>query len=243
MLKPTRFWQSIVMLAAIFVISACSAPPKSPRSGINVSTLAADGGDINEAMSRRRKARWPARMAFARIQRTGYDGGAPCQGSGEYCFVTTREFETDEDFARLKKMRQVSSLTPLKRLLIPQDLSSMEQLRAAAKTMKTNVLLVYTIDTKFKVDDTQHQSISVVTLGFLATKKARVDTTATAAIVDVANGAVLGVAEGIAFDEQKASNWSTDGKLKASRAQVERKAFEELLGDIGRVWKSAIRKR
>jgi hypothetical protein len=225
------------------MFAGCSAPPKSPESGVNISTLAADGGDINEAMSRSRKARLPARMAVARIQRRGYEGGAPCQGTGEYCFVTARDFESDEDFARLKKLRKVSSVTPLKRLLVPPDLASIEQLRGAAKTMRANVLLVYSINTKFKVDDSQHQSVSVVTLGLLATKKARVDTTASAAIVDVANGAVLGVAEGIAFDEQKATNWSTEGKLKASRTQVEQKAFQEMLADLERVWKGAIRKR
>jgi len=232
-----------LMIGAVAMFSACSAPPKSPESGVNISTLAADGGDINEAMSRRRKARLPARIAFARVQRSGYEGGAPCQGTGEYCFVTTREFESDEDFARLKKMRKVSSVNPLKRLLVPEDLASMEQLRGAAKSMKANVLLVYSINTKYKIDDAQHQAVSVVTLGLLATRTARVDTTASAAIVDAVNGAVLGVAEGIAFDEQKASNWSTEGKLKASRAQVEQKAFQEMLGDVERVWKGVIRKR
>ncbi len=243
MIQPRTFWRSLLIAVAVAALGACTAPPKSPRSGVNISSLAAGGGDINEAMSRRRKARLPARMAIARIQRTGYEGGAPCQGSGEYCFVTTRDFETDEDFARIKKMRRVSSVTRIKRLLVPQDFSSIEQLRAAAKTMNANVLLVYSIDTKFKVDDTSHQSLSVVTLGFLATKKARVDTTASAAIVDVANGAVLGVAEGIAYDEQKASNWSTEGKLKASKAQVEHQAFQEMLADLAQVWRTAIGKR
>ncbi len=239
-----REWSRLaISVAAVTLgLAGCStATYKTPGSGVNVGSLATGGGDLARALEQTRAIRTPARLAVARTQAVGYGGGVQCIGQAEYCVLLTRDIESEADFNRLGKMRGVSKVVPLTRIVLGEQPVAIQGLRAGAAAVKADVLLVYSIDTRFSVDDTQHQALTVVTLGFLATKRARVDTTASAALVDVRTGSVLGLAEAVASDEQMGSAWSTEGKLETARLTVEKQAFQQLLGEIDRVWSDARR--
>ena len=74
----------------------------------------------------------------------------------------------------------VAGVAFLNRLLLSERLESTKDLRQAAATLKTDMLLIYSIDTSFNVENTDVGPLGIITLGFLPTKNARVTATASA---------------------------------------------------------------
>ena len=103
------------------------------------------------------------------------------------------------------------------------------------------MLLVYTLDTGFKVENKAVGPLTVISLGVLPTKKARVTTTASAALLDVRTGFIYGLAEATAIEEQRASVWSTADAIDSARKEAESAAFQKLVGEIARFWDDVVR--
>ena len=82
----------------------------------------------------------------------------------------------------------VRAVAPLSRLLLPSELDSLKDLRLAAARLKTDLLIVYSIDTTFHVEATPLGPLSAITLGFLPNKEAHVTATTSGALVDTRTG-------------------------------------------------------
>jgi hypothetical protein len=89
--------------------------------------------------------------------------------------------------------------------------------------LKTDILLVFTVDTAFRVDGKSIGPMSVVSLGWLRDRETVVSSTASAAIIDVRTGFVYGVAEATADETKRASAWSSSSKVDQSRNKTEAK--------------------
>lgn len=244
-------------LAAILgtaTLSGCSASYATPggpaelrQLGVNPAAAAAaeatnagdrfTDGSISDALAKRPLATFPAGVAVARVQAPGYKSAtAEGWGTGTYSIVTTRDVEVPEQVARLAKLPGVAGIAPLNRLLLPQRLNSDLELRQAAAALHADVLLIYTFDTTFTVDD-QAAPLSVVTLGLSPTQVARVVCTASAALMDTRNGYLYGVAEGTDRQTQLASAWTSTAAVDAARRRAESTAFEKLMGELETTWK------
>lgn len=194
-------------------------------------------GPVVAAMSQRPLATLPTAIAFVRVQEPGY-GSATAQswGTGAYSIVTTRDIENMDALAgRLAKLPKVTGLAPINRLLLPRELRSDLELRQAAAALHADMLLVYTLDTTFKVEDAA-VPLSVVTLGLSPNQVARVICTASAVLMDTRNGYVYGVAEATDKQSQLASGWTSEAAVDQTRRRVEAKAFEKLVGDLEQTW-------
>jgi hypothetical protein len=104
------------------------------------------------------------------------------------------------------------------------------------------MLLVYTFDTDFFVGDSLFP-LTVVTLGLSPNKKVRVNTTASAILVDVRTGYVYGSCEVTARKEALASAWTTTDAVDRSRLKTERQAFEKLLAEFESLWEGVRKER
>ena len=149
--------------------------------------------------------------------------------------MTSRDIETDADFARLGVMPGVAAVGALNRLLLPGDLG-LDDVRTAAAELHGDTVLLYTLDTSFRTESETFGPMQVVSLGFLKKHNAVVRSTCAAALLDVRTGYVYGVAESSATEEQRANAWSTNDAIDASRLRAERAAFSHALGEIETVW-------
>lgn len=230
-----------LLLGSLFLSLAGCATYQTPGAGINVGGLSKADEDIAEVMKREPASPFPVRLAVARVQIPGYSThNTYCYGKGRYCLVTTREIETDQDFERVSRLPMVSHVAPLGRMLVAEEIDSVKDLRLGAATLKADMLLIYSIDTRFNVDSTDIGPLALISLGFLPNKKARVNSTASAALIDVRTGFVYGVAEATASEDQRSSRWSTDDAIETSRLKAEGTAFQGLLGEVEKLWKGVV---
>jgi len=226
----------VCCLMFVGLVSGC-ASYVTPGHGADLATLKQSDAGLQEVMARKPLATFPCAIAVVRLQAPGYRSQtAESFGSGRYSVVTTRDVETTEQIERLTKLPQVQGLAPVNRLLLPERLDSEQDLRRAAAQLHADMLLVYTLDTTFYVDDGL-KAASVVTLGLSPHEKARVATTASAVLFDTRNGYVYGVAEASARHEQFTNAWDSEHAIDSARLMTEADAFGKLVDELEKTWK------
>ena len=231
-----------------FVAGGCASHYATPGRGANLQEMVADAprvpdrGDpsVIAAMGTQPLAKFPTGIAVVRIQAPGYvSETAEGWGTGRYSIVTTRDIESPADLKRLSKLPLVSGIGPINRLLLPTQLESDLQLRDAAARMHADLLLVYTLDTTFVVED-KAAPLSVVTLGLSPNQHAKVVCTASALLLDTRNGYLYGVAEATDRQGQLASAWTSNAAVDQTRRRAETKAFTKLVGELEKTWTGVV---
>src|SRR5579862_2610214 len=151
---------------------------------LGISRESLTDSSINQTLAKVPLATFPCGIAAVRVQAPGYDSPtAHGFGTGNYCVITERDIEDPKDLERLQKMPYVTGIAPLNRLVLPNQLNSDLELRQAAAALHADMVLIYTIETGFQVED--HLSpLSIVTLGLSPNQTAQIVTTATAVLMD-----------------------------------------------------------
>ena len=247
---PTlRSFLCFVSFLAAVVVSGCGTKYVTPGAGAQLSELAETDlsqmtdTDIREVLARKPVSPFPAIMGYVRLQSPGYRSYSYASyGRGRYSIVPTREIEADDDFKRLGDLPMMRDVVPLGRALIPQNLDSHKQLRLAAAQLHADLLLVYTLDTAFRIKDHDIGPLGVITLGFLPNHEARITTTASAVLFDVRTAYVYGLVEATEYEEQMASAWTANEAVEEARKRAERKAFKQLLNELTLMWKEIVEK-
>jgi hypothetical protein len=195
---------------------------------------------IVAAMGTQPLAHFPTGIAAVRIQASGYRSDtAEGWGTGRYSIITTRDIEGPADMGRLAKLPLVSGVGPINRLLLPTNLESDRELREAAARMHADVLLVYTLDTTFLVED-KAAPLTVVTLGLSPNQQAKVVCTASALLMDTRNGYLYGIAEATDRQDQLASAWTSSAAVDQTRRRTESKAFSKLVSELEKTWAGVV---
>ena len=228
----------IVAALAMLSLTAC-ATYRTPGGGVSIPELTTPS--VADALARKPAASWPARIIAVRVQGSGYQSYSnQSYGRGRYSVVTTRDIETEEDFARLGAMPQVAGVAALNRLLLPGNLDSADELRNAAAQLQGDIVLMYTIDTAFRTDTAQIGPLQLVSLGFFPNKKAKVTSTCAVALIDTRTGYVYGVAESTSHEDQRSDLWNTEEAIEKARAKAERGAFTAALGEVEKLWAQVV---
>jgi hypothetical protein len=229
---------TLILLAAS-LLAGCSTYT-TPGAGVPLGSIV--GTDVAEAMAREPAAAFPSRMAIVRVAAPGYVSRSSVGvGEGAFSVVTTRDIETDESFERLGRMPGITAVAPVSRLLVPAHLGSVADLRASAAQLRADVVLIYTIDTRFRTESAELGPLQTIALGFLPSKKAIVTATCAFMIVDVRTGFIYGTGETTAMQDQRTNVWGTDNAIEEARLRAERQAFENGLGEIEKLWASVVR--
>jgi hypothetical protein len=199
-------------------------------------------GRIQRAFEKKPVANFPATIAVVRIQDRNYalDGnsGLRARNYGGFSTVPVRNEEQDADpFAALGELNGIRAVAPLNRLVIPGDARDIDDLRLAAANVQADMLLAYTFDTQFRSDENA-LPLAVITLGLSPTRKARVESTVSALLVDTRSGFIYGLAEGSAKDTQAANGWTNRSAIEQTRRRVEAEAFEQMVNELAPMWKS-----
>lgn len=198
-------------------------------------------GDILVRFERAPAAVFPARLAVVRIQGSGYRSYSnDSYGEGRFAVVLKRDVERQEDFERLAGLPAIAGLTPLNRMLLPDRLDTDQDLRFGASSLRADMLLVYTLDTTFHVQESPLRPLTLFYLGLLPDQKTTVRTVTSAALFDVRTGFVYGLAEGSAESRQAGNAWNNAEAVENTRHKVEREAFVRLLDEFERTWRSVV---
>ena len=225
-------------LFLLFFLPAC-AMYQTPGAGVAIGDLSQAPADVAEMIQREPAAQFPARLATVRVQASGYRiRTGRCHGSGGFCVITARDLEEEEDYTRLSGMPGVLEVGRLTRLLLPERVASIDDLRLAAARLKADVLVVYTMDTHADVDGESLGPLTMLTLGFLSSRRVHLTSTASAALLDVRSGFLYGVAEATVAQDSRSSIWAEDQTIEVLRLTSERDALEKMLHEVEVLWAS-----
>jgi hypothetical protein len=224
--------------SVLLLVSLCGcAHYQTPGAGVSIPAIT--DSDVADVLARKPAAQFPAHIVVARVQASGYASRTGSSyGAGQFSVLTTRDIETEEDFAMLASLPGVAGVGPLNRLLLSPDLRSTHELRQAAAQLRGDIVMLYTLDTQFHTQSQLSAPLKVVTLGMFASEKLRIVTTCAAALIDVRTGFIYGVAEGTATDTRRSSAWGTEEAIDASRLKTERDAFSSALKEVAKTWSS-----
>jgi hypothetical protein len=195
---------------------------------------------IRQAFDKRPLASFPASIAVARVQAPGYRSyTAESFGTGRYSIVTTCDIEKPQQMQRLAGMPRVAGIGMINQLLLDGRLDSELPLRQAASKLRAEMLLIYTLDTKFTTDN-KAVPLSVISLGLSPNEKVRVTTTAAAVLMDTRNGYVYGMADATEQQNRITNSWQNANTVDETRLATETAAFEKLVGELESTWKGVV---
>lgn len=234
----TKLFLVAAFMTGVALMQGC-ATYTTPAAGVNISALTDD--DIAELMSVEPASTFPARIAIVRVQASGYVSRTNSGfGSGRYSVVTTRDIEDEADFKRIANLEKVTALAPLSRLLLTPETNTIKDFRRSAAQLKTDLLLIYSVDTRFYVESTPLGPLSAITLGFLPNKKAYVSATTSGVLVDVRTGFIYGVAEASGREEQRTTFWNSQDAIDKARMNAEKASFKSFVGEFETLWKNTL---
>ncbi len=242
----TRFIARGVIFATLagglFAISGCTySSYATPGGPAQLAELATTPGDIREKFESEPAARFPARLAVVRLQGAEYRSYSHSgYGTGRYTVITARDAEAAVDVDRLKRLPHLADIAALNRLVLPQQLDSVRDMRLSAASLKTDMLLLYTFDTHFRVNGQNIGPFGVITLGVLPIDEAVVTCTCSGALFDVRTGFVYGLIEKTVTEKQMTSAWTSKAACESARQSAEAAAFKGLVDEFETLWKKVV---
>lgn len=229
----------LALAAAALFAGGCAHRYVTPSGGVTLSEFADE--DLATFYAREPASPFPANLAILRVQDSGYASHTVHgYGHGRFTVVTTRDVESDEAFERIGRLALVSGVAPIGRMLLPANANTLEDLRTPAARLRTDMLVIYSIDTTFTVDGRALGPLSMISLGLLPNKKAHVTTTVAGVLLDVRTGFVYGTTEATAREEQRASIWSTELAIDTARQRAEQQAFDAFVGEFETLWNDVL---
>ncbi len=209
-----------------------------------------DDPDILSLMQRKPASPLPVRLVMVRLQAPDYESytihrsprWSESASQDRFSVITVRDVETKEDYERIQKFPQIAYLGTLNRLLAQGPMRDEKDLRMAAASMQSDMILVYTVDTLFQSED-QATPLSVVTLGLSPTVVVHMNTTVSAVLMDTRTGYIYGAAEAPDSQKQAAAWWTNQNAIDQARRRTERNAFVKMIDEFEKTWASVIQIR
>jgi hypothetical protein len=228
-----------VLIAALCFITGC-ASYITPGAGVRLNDI--NRADIAEIAARKPAANFPARIAVARVQAPDYRSpSARPLASGRFSVITAQELLSESDMQAINAWPQMAGLAPINRLLLPATLDSVDDLRASAAKVQADILLVYTIDTSFRVQGRGYGPLTAISLGLVPDRDAYITSTASAVLMDVRTGFIYGLAESTAKTSGLTNAWGSKDKVDRKRIEAEQQAFRLMLGETEKTWSGVSR--
>ena len=202
---------------------------------------AIDRADIASVAARKPAANFPARIGIIRVQAATYASESNPQRIGNrYSVLTTQELLDETRLQQIARWPGVTAAMPVGRLLLPEKLDSLDDLRLAAAKLQAGVLVIYTIDTEFHVRGRGYAPLSLISLGLVPDRDAHIAATASALFVDVRSGFTYGGAETTAQLGALTNVWGQRDTIDRKRLEAERQAFSRLCDEAAISWQGIV---
>jgi len=236
-----HFLLAVLMLFALASFNVgCRAHYVTPNQAADLDMIPSP--NIRETFAMQPAAPFPARLAVIRVQAPEFRSRSrDADDDSKYSVVFTRDRETDASVRQLSEMDMVAGVASINRLVTPAVLRRDADLRQAAAAVHADLLLLYTFDTRSRINDHEVGPLGLITLGFLPNQTAEVTTTASAVIMDVRTGFVYGLAEASAERSQLTNYWSSHDAVEDCRVKTESESLEKLVPEVQAVWAGILR--
>lgn len=223
-----------LFLLCALLISGC-ASYVTPGGPVRLNDI--NRADIAEVASRKPSPNFPARIAITRVQAPDYRSHtSQGYGHGRFSVVTTQELMTEAQLESFGKWPSVAAVVPISRLLLPEKFETLDDLRLSAAKLQADVLMVYTIDTSFRVQGRSYGPLSAISLGLAPDRDAYVTSTASALFTDVRTGFVYGAAEATAKASGLTNFWESSDTIDKKRVEAEQEVFVLLTKEAEKTW-------
>ncbi len=220
----------------MMALSSCSTYV-TPGGAANLQAISTPS--VKKSYSAKPAATYPARIAVVRVQQNGYrsqtDKG---HGSGRYSILTSSELESEKHLKQINQLPRVAGVVRIAPLLLPSKLESVEEIRSAAAQLRTDFIILYTLDTEVKRGDL-FVPLSVVSLGLSPTQTHEIQSTASALLVDTRTGYLYGSIEEKSTKKGLATGWGQHYAIDQDRIDTEQEAFDEMVDSFEGLWKRA----
>lgn len=235
------------LLTALVILSGCAHyVPPGPKADLALFTSAPD--DIAANFALKPASPFPAAIAFVRAQGPRYTnvnlshaGGVAGHQTGRYTLVTVREVGEDTHLERVAALPHVAGITGINRLLLPENLDTERELRAAAARLQADLLLLYTFDTAF-IDQDASKPLSVITLGLSPTRRISAVTTLSGLLIDTRTGYIHATFETTERNNVLSTSWGSADSADAARRATEKAAFAKLVDEFVTAWPKVVAK-
>ena len=238
----TRCKKLLVFYVTIVLLPACGTHYVTPPGGVTMADFApVSPSDLGAYYATQPASGFPASIAIVRVQDAGYSTKTNHgHGGGRYSIVTTRDIESDTALEDIQSLPMIAGVAPVGRLLVPSSADSIEDLRVPAARLHADMLLIYSVDTTISVGGKSYGPMSLVTLGFLPNKKAKVTATVAGVLVDVRTGYVYGTTEATVTESHWASVWSSPMVVDSARVSAEEAAFVGFVDEFRGLWAGVV---
>lgn len=197
--------------------------------------------EIEQALDLLPLARFPATLAVVRVQSAASSSRSHgmSYGRGAYSVVLTPTVETQAHLGEIRGLPMVRGVVRLNRLVLGQHTRTNKDLRTAAARLHADLVLVYTINTEWTIDN-DAKPIDAITFGFSRYKNVKVTSTATALLLGTHNGYIYATAE-VARDKQYMDNaWRNSEQIEEAQETLEQQSFDGLVQDLVDAWPAMI---
>ena len=249
-----------IVIVVCLIGTGCAANYTTPAGGVSLAdidgsaTSESYGGltpgtsptrtrdsEIRDFYRRAPASPFPANIAITRIQDSGYwTNTIHSHDGGRYSVVTVRDVESDEAYETIASLPLVRNIAPIGRILLPPKTDSLHDLRRSAARLRADLILIYTLDTRFTVDGNPLGPLSTISLGLIPNQRAHVTSTAAGVVMDVRTGFIYGTTEASETVQQRASLWSTRLVIDSARMKAEQQAFDAFVIAFEDLWKDIL---
>lgn len=224
----------------LLLVAGCAATYVTPGGPVRLDDI--NRADIAAEAARKPSPNFPARIAVTRVQAANYRSytAEPYVSGASFSVVTTQDLATDEQMEALTRWPDVAGIAPMNRMLLPAQLEAVDDLRVAAAKVQADILLVYTLDTTFRVQGRGYGPLAVISLGLIPDRDAYITSTASALFIDVRTGYVYGLGEATAKASGLTNAWSSGDTVDRKRLDAEQEAFARLLVVAAKTWSGIV---
>lgn len=226
----------------VFLCGCATYIPPGEKADLQVFAPA----NIQEGFAAKPSNPFPASIAVVRVQAPAYSnyylqqhGGM--YGTGRYSVITAKEADESAQLDRVGKLPKVAGIVTINRMLLPEQLDSDQEIRAAASRLQADLILLYTFDTAF-FDVDKAKPLTVITLGLSPTRKISAATTASALLLDTRTGYIYSAYEVTEQAETLSTSWGSRDSADETRRETEKEAFGKLIDDVIGSWPQVLRR-
>lgn len=180
---------------------------------------------------------FPISLQLIRLQAADYRSfSIGTLASGSFSAVTSAELATPQRLHALAQWPLVADVQALRGESLPQQLETLDDLRLAAAKNLADVLIVYTIDTRFESGGESLAPLAELSLGKAPAQETHIQSVASALLLDVRTGYPFGTVQASARVDDLDGAWLTAAALDRKRIDAEQQAFAALLTEAGKLW-------
>lgn len=221
-----------VLLLTLTLCAGC-ASYATPGGPAPLPTLAA----AETAAAGQPTLSFPVSLQLVRIQAADYQSfSMGTLVGGGFSAVASAELATPPRMHALAQWPLIADVQALRSDALPAQLETLDDLRLAAAKSLADVLLVYTVDTRFESGGASLSPLAELSLGKVPEQETRIRSVASALLLDVRTGYQFGTVQASASVDDLDGAWLVASALDRKRLDAEQQAFAALLTEVEKLW-------